>query len=299
MRRFFSDDEHEASFKRYGYLTVALLNDDAITDLAALYDAAFRCPRRVVAYARNLPYYISVFDEDAAHKREVDARISARVEPRLRDLLVSYEVFYSNFMVKFPGDGEIEAHQDLNFVDESVHSAFNMWCPLTDTDLRNGGLCVIPGSHKVFRTQRGPNLPKALTEYNELLKRHAQLVPLKKGQAIIFDHRLVHCSPPNRTTRARVAIQSVLKPTEAPAIHYVFDPRSRRVNAYRIDKNFVLENNLWDTKFDERRFDHAQELIPFPTKAEMMARLAGLRLHREGTRAVETMTRIARSLLQG
>jgi ectoine hydroxylase-related dioxygenase (phytanoyl-CoA dioxygenase family) len=208
MRQVFKADPHERRFREDGYVVVDLLTEAAIVDLLAFYSEAFAKKREVVAYARNLPYYISIFDCDSAHKRDADARISGHVQPRLPDLMLDYEVFYSNFMIKFPGDGQIEAHQDFNFVDESRHTAFNLWCPLVDTDPANGGLFVIPGSHNVFRTQRGPNIPRALTQYNDRLKRYARLVPLQKGQAAIFDHKLIHYSPPNTKAHARVAVQS-------------------------------------------------------------------------------------------
>ncbi len=292
MRRIFRDDGHERQFRENGYIVVDLLRDDEIAGLWSFYAGAFRTKREVVGYARDLPYYISVFDRDTAHKHEVDALISGCVAPRVDDLLADYEVFYSNFMIKFPGDGQIEAHQDFNFVDENRHTAFNLWCPLVDTDMTNGGLCAIAGSHEVFRTQRGPNLPKALTEYNDMLKRYARRIPLRRGQAAIFDHKLIHYSPPNRTGEVRVAVQSVLKPREAPAIHCVFDQGTGRVKAHRIDKAFVLENNLWDARLDRRAVDHEQDLIPFPTKDEVTRALAGLAVQHASARRQRESRRV-------
>ena len=283
MRKIFKDEQLEALFRENGYVVVNLLASDDIADLWSFYAANFQCRREVVPYARELPYYISIFDRDPAHKRQVDERISCYVERDLDTLFDNYQVFYSNFMIKFPGDGQIEAHQDFNFVDESLYTAFNLWCPLVDTDFQNGGLFVIPGSHNVFRTQRGPNLPKALTEHNQLLQRYGRCVALRKGQAAIFDHKLVHYSPPNRSRQVRVAIQSVLKPREAAAIHYIFDPLTSRVKAYQIDKEFVLENNLWDSLLDNRTLDHEQPLIPVPKADEVQDSVIGLaRRHRKG-----------------
>jgi ectoine hydroxylase-related dioxygenase (phytanoyl-CoA dioxygenase family) len=276
MRNIFHDESNEKQFREDGYVIFDLLDAEAIADLFSFYAASFPQRRQVVPFARELPYYISIFDCDLAHKREVDERISRYVMGKLDKLLDDYEVFYSNFMIKFPGDGQIEAHQDFNFVDESQDTAFNLWCPLVDTDSHNGGLYVIAGSHNVFRTQRGPNLPKALTQYNDILKRYARCIPLRKGQAAIFDHKLVHYSPPNLSQEVRVAIQSVLKPRNAAAVHYVFDQPTQRVRAYRIDKEFILNNNLWDSSLGNRTPDHEQPLIPLPTPAEVQDRVINL-----------------------
>jgi ectoine hydroxylase-related dioxygenase (phytanoyl-CoA dioxygenase family) len=277
MCKIFRDERQELLFRENGFVIVDdLLHPDAIADLWAFYARAFRNKREVVPYACELPYYISIFDRDSTHKREVDERISSYVQQAVDALLLDYEVFYSNFMIKFPDDGQIEAHQDFNFVDENHHTAFNLWCPLVDTDSQNGGLHVIAGSHSVFTTQRGPNLPKALTQYNDLLKRYSRCLPLKKGQAVLFDHKLVHYSPPNCTQDVRVAIQSVLKPREAAAIHYVYDQPTGRVRAHRVDKDFILENDLWSTRLHHRTLDHEQPLTPFPTPAEVTDKLVGL-----------------------
>ncbi len=294
MRKIFRDENNEKQFREDGYVVFDLLDADAIGDLLSFYAAAFPSRREVVPYARELPYYISIFDRDASHKREVDERISSYVARDIDAQLEDYEVFYSNFMIKFPGDGQIEAHQDFNFVDESHDTAFNLWCPLVDTDSQNGGLYVIAGSHNVFLTQRGPNLPKALTQYNDLLKRYARCVPLKKGQAIAFDHKLIHYSPPNRSEQVRVAIQSVLKPRHAAAVHYVFDQATERVRAYCIDKEFILNNDLWNARLDDRTQDHEQPLIPLPTPVEVEDGLIGLAVRQAKRQSASKSRRVLR-----
>jgi ectoine hydroxylase-related dioxygenase (phytanoyl-CoA dioxygenase family) len=294
MRKIFHDDNNERQFREDGYVIFDLLDMDAISDLLGFYAESFPSRRQVVPFARELPYYISVFDEDATHKREVDHRISPWVTRGTESLLDDYEVFYSNFMIKFPGDGQIEAHQDFNFVDESQHTAFNLWCPLVDTSSQNGGLFFIPGSHNVFRTQRGPNIPKALTQYNDLLKRYARCIPLKKGQAAIFDHKLIHYSPPNHSEHIRMAIQAVLKPREAAAIHYVFDAPTERVRAYRIDKEFILNNDLWNSTLDGRVLDHEQPLIPLPAPGEVEDKVIGLGVNQSKRRGASDFRRVLR-----
>jgi ectoine hydroxylase-related dioxygenase (phytanoyl-CoA dioxygenase family) len=280
MRTIFRSEADEGFFRNNGYVVFDLLTEQAVEDIWSFYREEFQSPRKVYPFARSLPYYISIFDQEIAHKKRVDALLGAHVRGKADELMVDYEIFYSNLMIKFPGDGQIEAHQDFNFVDESQYTAFNLWCPLVDTGVRNGGLFVIPGSHQAFGTQRGPNLPKALTEYNALLQRYATLIPLKKGQAIIFDHKLIHYSPPNATGDVRVAIQAVLKPKEAPALHYAYDEPSKQVHAYRIDKEYILGGNLWERRIDALTRDHSEALIAFPSKSEVIDALLKLRLRR-------------------
>src|SRR5262245_3233391 len=279
MRTIFRNPGREQFFREHGFVVFDLLNEPAIKDICSFYETEFKTSREVYPFAKNLPYYISIFDQDSAHKQRVDSLVSSYVSEAVNDLMFDYEIFYSNLMIKFPNDGQIEAHQDFNFVDESQHTAFNLWCPLVDTERQNGGLFVIPGSHNVFRTQRGPNIPKALTQYNEMLQRYATLIPLRKGQGIIFDHKLVHYSPPNHTSIVRLAIQSVLKPAELPALHYCFAEPGGKVEAYRIKKEYILSNNLWESDVSALTKDHAEELIPFPGEHDVIDSLIKLKLH--------------------
>jgi ectoine hydroxylase-related dioxygenase (phytanoyl-CoA dioxygenase family) len=288
MTRIFQAERDEAFFRENGYLVFDLLTEAAIREVWSFYSAAFETKREVHPFAQDLPYYISIFDKDSDHKKKVDHLISAHVRAPVDAVMSDYEVFYSNFMIKFPGDGQIESHQDFNFVDESEYTAFNLWCPLVDTTRQNGGLFVIPGSHLVFRTQRGPNIPKALTRYNELLQRYSIFVPLTKGQAIVFDHKLVHYSPPNRTDRVRVAVQSVIMPRKADAIHYFFDEPQNKVIAYRIDKQYILENDLWNGSTTGLVQHHAEDLVPFPEEDSIIDSLVKLKLQSVKQRAEQT-----------
>ena len=278
MRTIFHAESDETFFRKNGFVVFDLLSETAIQEILSFYSSSFENKRQVHPFAQDLPYYISIFDKDSEHKKKVDDLISGYVRTPIDAVMRDYEVFYSNFMIKFPGDGQIESHQDFNFVDETDYIAFNLWCPLVDTTRQNGGLFVIPGSHLVFRTQRGPNIPKALTRYNELLQRYSTFIPLRKGQAIVFDHKLVHYSPPNRTECVRVAVQSVLKPGKADALHYFFDEPRNKVVAYGIDKQYILENDLWKGSTTGLTQHHTEELVPFPDEDSIIESLVRLKL---------------------
>jgi hypothetical protein len=81
MRQIFTNDADERRFRDDGFVVVDLLPREQIDELWAFYAASFPARRDVVPFARELPYYISVFDRDVAHRREVDARIGQVVKP--------------------------------------------------------------------------------------------------------------------------------------------------------------------------------------------------------------------------
>ena len=46
------------------------------------------------------------------------------------------------------GGQEIALHQDSHYLPNEPNTLMACWLALTDTDPDNGGLCVVPGSHK-------------------------------------------------------------------------------------------------------------------------------------------------------
>jgi hypothetical protein len=107
-------------------------------------------------------------------------------------------------------------HQDYPFIQDSLDGVV-FWMSLHDVDETNGWLRIIPGSHK-----RGL-LPLRITDMDNTQGNRAHSmkiddlsvvdemphlnVPLKKGDALVFNTLLLHCSQPNRSDRARWTIQ--------------------------------------------------------------------------------------------
>jgi ectoine hydroxylase-related dioxygenase (phytanoyl-CoA dioxygenase family) len=150
-------------------------------------------------------------------------------------------------MIKYPGDGEIEVHQDFSHVDEKLYTAFNLWCPLQDTDPANGGFFLIRKSNKLINSYRSATIPHNLTHYNELFKKMMEPIAVKAGQGLLFDHRLFHYSSPNTSNRARVAVQMVVIPAAATPVFYQYDPvrDPYKLNIYELTEEFLLTKNMW------------------------------------------------------
>jgi hypothetical protein len=165
------------------------------------------------------------------------------------DVLIDYRILCCNFMVKAPRGGEIQAHQDYTWVDETQHIAFNLWVPLLDTDQTNGCFHLVPGSHRfIENSYRSGTITDTLYPFNEALKEYMVPVPVPAGRGIIFDHRLFHYSPDNLSDTPRAASQLVLIPKEAQPVIAHFkpeDPDHVRLLAIA-DDSYLTEKNLWD-----------------------------------------------------
>jgi ectoine hydroxylase-related dioxygenase (phytanoyl-CoA dioxygenase family) len=118
-----------------------------------------------------------------------------------------------------------------------------VWCPLVDVDERNGCLQVVKGSHATSHPPRAACTPFAYEHLEPYLREHClTAVPMKAGQAMLFDQRLFHCSPPNRDSADRVAATAVLAPRDVPLRYYhVIDRREpARLEVFEVEDRFFL-----------------------------------------------------------
>jgi hypothetical protein len=71
------------------------------------------------------------------------------------------------------------------------------------------------------------------------------MVELRAGQAVVFDNRTLHASPPNTTAQTRVAFGIGITHREATLRHYYLLPRSESpmVEGYEVHPDFFLTYN--------------------------------------------------------
>lgn len=127
-----------------------------------------------------------------------------------------FSFFKSRFVVKTPGAQTVVAwHQDVG--DRNGGFAANgkpvptvaVWMALDHVDLGNGGLQIIPGSHKRLIGEYNKQIKSGLVESGALtradLERSIRVI-LKPGEFIIFHAWLLHHSGPNGSDRRRAGL---------------------------------------------------------------------------------------------
>ena len=241
MRATFLDARLEAAYRRDGYVTVPLLDPDEVATLRALYED--------LGTPAGDPEREGTFNTwntfDAAYKSAVDAGVIAVLGPHLAALFDRQRILLSNFLVKYPGDrGEMPIHQDTSMVLEPEHSSAEVWVALEDTGADNGELWMVPGSQDWVPTIRGINawFHSPFTAVEERIRaRHAIGVPMKAGEATVFNHATLHFSRPNRTDRPRLAAITDVIPEEAEHVH-CFDNEDGTVEVCQVDEAFWMAN---------------------------------------------------------
>ena len=245
MRRTFRDPDLEADFVEYGYVVVPFLDPGGVQELTELYwsdGPAPDDPRTTI--------YFDFQSQDGDFKRNRVAKLRPLVEPRFKDLLDDYHCFFPNFIMKWPGDRSgFAPHQDTSLVDEDRFSSCTIWCPLTDTMLPdgkdNGMLYVVPGSHRFAPWVRAhePGDFAFLGTEQDIIERHGVGITVRAGEAVVFDHRLVHFSMPNQSSEPRLVVAMGLQPADAQLTHYRRHLDDRAFDAYAIDDDYFTTHN--------------------------------------------------------
>ncbi|MDJ0786942.1 MAG: phytanoyl-CoA dioxygenase family protein [Myxococcota bacterium] len=116
---------------------------------------------------------------------------------------------HQQFVTKLPDRGEqrsdVPWHQDDGYGPLDPMTDVTVWIPLIDTDARNGGIQIVPGSHL------GGVLPHDRSGINPVLIETAKpentvAVDLAAGEAIAFSGLTLHGSGPNHGDVERPAL---------------------------------------------------------------------------------------------
>ncbi|MCB9256459.1 MAG: phytanoyl-CoA dioxygenase family protein [Chitinophagales bacterium] len=235
MTNSFKDKELNKHFEKEGYVLIDFLSKEAVADLQLFYTNNPFHPTN--------DFHSTHFLEDTSYKRKVHEAILQASQDKLAELLANYQAVFANFMVKEPGSKSImPLHADWTYVNEEETQSIALWCPLVDTCLENGMLGVVPKSHLLEKNFRGPKIPSPFHDYNQyIIDTYGKLLEVKAGQAVIYNHRLLHFSPPNLSKEPRLAFNLVLVPKDAEIVHYAaFDSYPKVFKYTGLNSDFFI-----------------------------------------------------------
>ena len=241
----FQDKQYQRTFNQKGYVVIpSLLANEAISSLSDLFSR----------YQGQIQekFHTSHFSTDEVYKKEAHDLISEIVFKAAKPLLNDYKPIFGNFMIKNPDPTfSMDLHSDWTYVQEPDFCSIAIWVPLVDVDESNGCFGVISGSHKLHNPIRGPLIRQSARKDDPIWqKRYGQLLPMKAGDAVIYNHSLLHFSPPNRTSTVRPAVNLSLVPSKVPCIHYCMPEGSNQIEMYSVENSdfFIHYDNFQKPK---------------------------------------------------
>ncbi len=188
-------------------------------------------------------FYLSIWDNKVDTRRQLHDLLNPIISPKSKELFVDYKILLNCFAVKNNQPASSwPVHQDDSFTDESKFSSLSIWVPLTDVDQNNGAMKILEGSHNKYKAPRSPTIPKPFAGEEDKLLAQMRTVCMKAGQALIFDHRLLHASGDNASDQPRVVAVSVLIPQEAPIWFYY--RKNGTTEIIRLDEDYYQKFQL-------------------------------------------------------
>lgn len=236
MRTTFRDSILQKEFERRGYILLPQLLDAG--DVKALKELFISFQGKCTG-----PFHTSHFSSDLVYKKKVHDTMSAIVYPRVAPYLERYIPLFGNLMVKNPEPNvAMDLHADWAYVDEAQSRSVAIWAPLIDTTPDNGRFGIIEGSHHITNKVRGPLILQSTRDHEPQWERqYGKLLPMRAGDVIIYDHALLHYSPPNKSNTPRPAINLTLAPEEGPWLHYCQPEGANEIEVYEVtDPEFFM-----------------------------------------------------------
>jgi hypothetical protein len=228
MRVSFKDPALQEELQASGFVRVRLFAPAEVSSLLEelMPEGSDASTRPSAIRGLRLTYHSTSLDEDAEYRSRVFRAVKHALEPALEGLLADYRMVSGGLIVKTPGTGTLALHSDPTMTRERDVAALTVWCPLINTDEANGGLRVVPGSHNVTWQINGPGLREYYFPYRDAIYRYSKPLSVSAGEAIIFDNRLIHGSPPNGSDRLRPVVMATGVPEETKPVFYLPDPHS-------------------------------------------------------------------------
>jgi ectoine hydroxylase-related dioxygenase (phytanoyl-CoA dioxygenase family) len=232
------DENLQAELHQTGYAIKSLLNDNQLKALSEIYHETHRLK------AEEGGMFYGMYSLDLEYRKKVHEQIAAILQPVLEEHFVSYKNIINFFVVKLPGPkSELNIHQDMTSLDEFKYSPLSLWIPLHDIHEKNGAVCVVPKSHRLFSPYRSISFETPYGNLTEDIVQYLRPVYLKKGQALFFDPRILHHSLPNMSTEPRVALVAGIFPEDAEVITCFKEPQPKaEIELLLQPDDFLLTN---------------------------------------------------------
>jgi hypothetical protein len=243
MKALLKDPAKQAFFEDNGYVVIDLLSTEEVDGLLAYYQSIDN--NHVGEYG----FHVSMDNRNYDFVNGVISTLEQVIFPRTQEHFSDCKMFTGSFVVKEPRlNSFVPPHQDWSFTDDTKYNSVTVWTALMDTDIQNGAMAILPGSHKWFHGPRASPSPGYITPFQAHgmdLFPYMKLVPMKAGQALVFENKTLHASPPNNSAAPRVAAGIGLSQTDAPLLHYYVIPGSQpqELQSYKIDKSFFFHYN--------------------------------------------------------
>ena len=233
-QQIIKESSSDQALLEQGFVVIPFLNATEIEGLTAFF----------YANHETIPkgLYATAHVQDLAFRNEMNNKIKEVFERANVASFINAQTLGGTFMVKTPGkEGKLHPHQDWNIVDEEEWRSFNVWVPLVDVDESNGTIQVQEGSHLIGKTYRGINIPPQWGQLKDGEWEAMTSIKMKAGEALVYDHRLLHASKENLSEDLRLVVVYGIIPEGAEMRYYYQEGNT--IGEYSCSPEFFMNGN--------------------------------------------------------
>ncbi len=232
MQSIFQNKELQKRFDTDGYVLLPWLSAEEVGQLRELYSS--------LGLAAIEQFHSTSFLPDVELKKKINTSVENIFENKVTATFADIKKLGSSFLTKPIGEkGAMPVHQDWTIVDETKAYSATIWVALEDINEENGAMQVLPGSHRFSATLRAPTLETDYAHLQDYLRSKMLTVPMKAGEAIIFNHALFHASQANKAERPRLAVTYGLIPDLAQLSLYIKN-KNNQVEQFEMPDDMFL-----------------------------------------------------------
>lgn len=230
------DEKQNSELQKEGFVVLPFLNEGEISELVSFFNQKITLDEG--------SFYATAHAKEVHFRNEMSHKIVEVIQEKVDSCFKNHQLLGASYIVKSKGLSQaLQPHQDWNIVDESMHRSYNIWIPLVDLDEENGVILVMPKSHAWITNYRHSSIPCSFQQVHEQIWANMQPLFLKAGEALIYDHALLHASKPNISQSDRIACACGIIPINAEMKFYWNNDGI--IEEYESFKEFFLKENVF------------------------------------------------------
>lgn len=229
-----------------GFVIIDLLDNNEVTILNALSEKYLSSNQQNFIASSHI---LSIYDS-----KKINEILHQIIAPKIAHLFPTLTLLGGTLATKKRGNSILKAHNDWSIVDETKYNSYNLWIPLINTSKTNGTLGMIVGSHLWKHNVRGLNIPNEFESQTNDFLNIGYEPALKAGQAILYNHKLIHYSRPNTTDTPRNVAIIGMKDKEADLL-VSFSIDNKTIETYAVSQEDFYNFDIEKIKKENQRLN--------------------------------------------